>query len=135
MSSWIKGKIALGCSIDILQKALIRIDEDWKNHIDVDPDGKLKIGGRNETFHLVLREGSNVGFTKLDDNTWEMVSYDFSYRCVNLKGKLKQTVAEMRYEAMTEIEAVSEIIERGTVKGKKRLVIRTPVKKEYLYEA
>ena len=42
MSSWMKGKIALGCSIDILQKALLRIRKEWADHIETDPDG---IGG------------------------------------------------------------------------------------------
>jgi hypothetical protein len=140
MSSWIKGKIELGCSIDILQKALIRINEDWKEHISVDSSQELTIHGRNERFSVVLRDvnpnygSSDVGFQRLEDGTWEMTSYDF-YQCPNLLGKLKQSIAEMRYEALAEAQANSEILVKETKNGKKRIVMRTPVTKEYLYEA
>lgn len=43
MSHWRDVKCDLKCSIDVMKRALLRINPEWERHMEVSTDGKLKI--------------------------------------------------------------------------------------------
>jgi len=52
MSAWVKGKLDLKCSLDVLKRAIANLMPQWAAHIQIDPNGKLEMyryrGGGDE---------------------------------------------------------------------------------------
>ena len=117
MSHWQAGKMKLKCSLSILQRALIKIMPEWKDHIHVDPQGKIpiytytgqRLGG--DTFHLIVPGKANpnyakaphvkyndIGLKQSPDGTWE-IQIDRSglpQQIHNFEEKVTGRVTEMR---------------------------------------
>jgi len=87
MSHWQKGKISLKCSLNILQRALLNIMPQWKEHLEVSKDGNLVLNSSYESpksgYSLAVRigdetgvRGADIGFKKEKDGSWSF-SYDY----------------------------------------------------------
>lgn len=56
MSHYVKGKLKIKCSIDIMRRAIIAVMPEWAKHIRTDPQGRIPIYGYSSSFSGNKRE-------------------------------------------------------------------------------
>jgi len=147
MSHWQLGKLNLKCALSVLQHAILQVRPDWENYIKIDIEGKLEIFNthtkeKQKGHHIVIPGGKNstktelpfadVGFRQKKDGTWEMEA-DLAYMpgCRDLKGKILREVAFLQQKSLAKNRGF-EILQEKDENGKKTLILRVPVKEEYL---
>jgi len=131
MSGWRSGRLSLKCSIDILQKALIGITPEWKDHIVVGGDIKVN----NQVCDLVITANRNgersngrlyndVGFKKQADGQWICISRDAG---INFNGRIKQEVAAITVKDNATQRRATLIEDDNNKGGYRRMVFHVPV--------
>jgi len=117
MSYWVKAKLGLKCSINILMKALIKVMPEWEGYIQSDKDGKLSIYtyrgvARKGKFHIVIPGSNNrhfkqapnvvfndIGFRQEKDGSWT-VEVDRDGLVKDVEGEVIKEVAAMKMIAI-----------------------------------
>lgn len=91
MSHWLEKKCELKCSIDVMKRALIKLNPEWERHIEVSSDNALSIDNqhtreRAKTGYTIKIKGAqaggskdlpyaDIGLKKHGDGTWS-ITYD-----------------------------------------------------------
>ena len=125
MSHWQAGKLSLKCSLSVLQRALIKIMPQWKDHIKADPGGKLVVqdmSGRTQSgYHLMVPKtapGSSycdLGFKKEADGTWSILSDPggLPRQISNPGDTMKDTVGKMQAIAIAKLRGFTIVRDEG----------------------
>ena len=154
MSHWQSGKIKLKCSIKTLQKALIDMMEEWKNHIYVSESGDLPLytyqGEKDtETYNVVIPGCKNpnyraapgvvysdIGIRKQEDGTW-FVKADISglpHEVRNFTGKLQASVAAIKVKQIAGSNN-NKLVSDYVKDGKRYIKLITPVDEKFKIKA
>lgn len=121
MSHWASVKCDLKCSIDVMKRALLRINPEWERHMEVSNDGQLSIDNqymrgigsrdRQETartgFNIKIKSArgggasdllyADMGLKRTADGSWEItVDPAGSNHIRNLQGYVQAQVEQMR---------------------------------------
>jgi len=150
MSHWQSGKIEVKCSLSLLEKSLIDMMKDWKDHIYTSEDGTLPLytyqGAKDpDTYHLVIPGCANphhaqapkviysdIGIKKGGNGKWE-IKVDISglpQDMKNFEGKLAASIAAMKVKKIANSSKNKQTAD--FMKGKKRCIrLIAPVKDKY----
>lgn len=140
MSAWVKGKLDLKCSLDLLKRAISNIMPQWADHIKTDPAGKLVLYRYNrqpsdQKCNLLLPGSGNVnfpeppnrgaendwGWKKNAEGTWDTISAEFhEAEAEVLQQKIKAEVTRMRILAVAKLRGY-QVSQSSQDKGKSKI--------------
>jgi len=148
MSYWVKAKLGLKCSINVLMKALIKVMPEWEGYIQTDKDGKLAIYTYNGVkrlgqFHIVVPGSENrhfkqapgilyndIGFRQEEDGSWT-IEIDREGLVKDIEGEVTKEVVAMKMIAIALQRGDQVVADKD--EGEERVVItRTSVSNAYL---
>lgn len=154
MSHWQTGKIEVKCSLSLLQKSIIDMMDEWKDHIYTSESGDLPLynyqGHKDaQTYHLVIPGRANpnhhqaphvrysdIGIRQGSDGQWE-IQVDISGmpdKLKNFKGKLASSIAATKVKKIANSKNNKQTAD--FMKGNKRCIrLIAPVQDKYRIHA
>lgn len=126
MSHWRDVKCELKCSLDVMRRALLKINPEWERNMEISADGRLSIdnqytGERQRSGYHIRVKGSrgggardlpyaDLGLRKEADGTWSITVDPAGAEHVrNLQGYVTAQVEQLRAIAQAAINGDSVV--------------------------
>ena len=154
MSHWQSGKIEVRCSLSLLEKSIIDMMADWKDHIYTSEGGDLSLYNYQgikdaQTYHLVIPgcgnkdhskaphlRYSDIGIRKGENGQWE-IKVDISGMPKDLQkfeGKLAASIAAIKVKRIANSKKNKQTAD--FMRGNKRCIrLIAPVEDKYRIHA